>query len=161
MNLRDELSQEQERWSASGFYKKFERTIVYILTALIALVIALATWHLALTVLVLARTDKVNPSNYEVFQSVFGAVFTVLIALEFKNSLLVTLHSHESVVQVRSVVLIALLASVRKFIIIDINNANPAVIAALAAAALSLGLIYRLVREPAPGDVRTSEGRDG
>jgi uncharacterized membrane protein (DUF373 family) len=118
-----------------------------VLTALIALVIVLATWHLALTVLALVKTDAVDPSNYEVFQSVFGAVFTVLIAIEFKNSLLVTIHSRESVVQVRSVVLIALLALARKYIIIDIKVVSPATIAAIAAATLSLGLIYRLIQD--------------
>jgi uncharacterized membrane protein (DUF373 family) len=92
--------------------------------------------------------DQVNPANYEVFQVVFGAVFTVLIALEFKNSLLVTIHARESVVQVRSVVLIALLALVRKFIIIEVNTVRPAMIAAIAFATLSLGLVYWLVRDP-------------
>jgi uncharacterized membrane protein (DUF373 family) len=148
MKLRDELSQEHERWSASSFYQKFERAVVYVLTALIAIVIALATWRLALTILALVMADMVNPANYAVFQAVFGAVFTVFIALEFKNSLLVTLHSRESVVQVRSVVLIALIALVRKFIIIDVNTASPAMIGAIAVATLSLGVVYWLVRDP-------------
>jgi uncharacterized membrane protein (DUF373 family) len=146
MSLRDELKREQEHWSASNFYRKFERAIVYALTALIAIVIAFATWRLALTILALVMSDQVDPSNYEIFQSVFGAVFTVLIALEFKQTLLITLHSQESVVQVRSVILIALLALVRKFIIIDVHTVQPSMVAALAAAALSLGLVYMLVR---------------
>jgi uncharacterized membrane protein (DUF373 family) len=156
MKLRDELSQEHQRWSASSFYKKFERAVVFVLTALIAIVIALATWRLALTVFALVRADMVNPADYEIFQTVFGSVFTVLIALEFKNSLLVTLHTHESVVQVRSVVLIALLALVRKFIIIDVNVVSPSTIAAIAGATLSLGLIYRLVPDPNRREVRGS-----
>ena len=160
MKLRDELNQEHERWSASSFYKKFERAVVYVLTALIAMVIALATWRLALTVVALVTTDRVNPADYEIFQTVFGAVFTVLIALEFKNSLLVTLRARDSVVQVRSVVLIALLALVRKFIIIDINVVSPAMIAAIAGATLSLGLIYRLVRDPNRSEVRSSDESD-
>lgn len=157
MSLRDELSEEHIRWAASSFYKKFERVVVYVLTALIAIVVALSTWRLALTVLDLARSDMVDPSNYEVFQAVFGAVFTVLIALEFKNSLLVTLHTNESVVQVRSVVLIALLALVRKFIIIDVHTVSPSMIAAIAIATLSLGVVYRLVRD---WDMSGSRGPD-
>ncbi len=148
MKLRDELGQEHARWSASSFYRKFERAVVYVLTALVAIVIAMATWRLALTIFDLVMADQVNPSNYEIFQTVFGAVFTVLIALEFKQTLLVTLHSGEGVVQVRSVVLIALLALVRKFIIIDVKTVQPAMIGALAAATLSLGLVYWLVRNP-------------
>jgi uncharacterized membrane protein (DUF373 family) len=152
MRLRDELSLEHQRWSASNFYRKFERAVVYVLTALIAIVIALATWRLALAILALVISDMVDPTNYAVFQAVFGAVFTVFIALEFKNSLLVTLHSRESVVQVRSVVLIALIALVRKFIIIDINTTSPAMIGAIAVATLSLGVVYWLVRDQNRGE---------
>ena len=47
-------------------------------------------------------------------------IFTVIIALEFKHSLLVVLARRESVVQVRSVILIAMLAMVLKFIILDL-----------------------------------------
>jgi uncharacterized membrane protein (DUF373 family) len=160
MKLRDELNQDHERWSASSFYKKFERVVVYVLTALIAMVIALATWHLALTVFALVTADMVNPADYVIFQTVFGAVFTVLIALEFKNSLLVTLRAPESVVQVRSVVLIALLALVRKLIIIDVNAVSPAMIAAIAGATLSLGMVYRLVPDPNRREVRSSDESD-
>jgi uncharacterized membrane protein (DUF373 family) len=150
-NLRDELNRERKLWPVSTFYQKFERAVVYVLTALIAIVISVATWRLALTIFSLVMSDQVDPANYEIFQVVFGAVFTVLIALEFKNSLLVTLHASESVIQVRSVVLIALLALVRKFIIIDVNAARPSMIAAIAAATLSLGLVYWLVRNPDRG----------
>jgi uncharacterized membrane protein (DUF373 family) len=152
MNLRDELSQEHQRWSASSFYRKFERGVVYVLTALIAIVIVLATLRLALTIFELVMAYQVNPSNYEIFQTVFGAVFTVLIALEFKQTLLITLHGRDSVVQVRSVVLIALLALVRKFIIIDVKTVQPAMIGALAVATLSLGVVYWLIRNPRPDE---------
>jgi uncharacterized membrane protein (DUF373 family) len=148
VNLHDELSHERERWSASNFYQKFERAVVYVLTALITVVIVFATWRLALTIIALIVSDQVDPSNFEFFQAVFGAVFTVLIALEFKQTLLVTLRAGESVVQVRSVILIALLALVRKFIIIDVHTVQPEMIAAIAVAALSLGVVYRLVRRP-------------
>jgi hypothetical protein len=73
-------------------------------------------------------------------------VLTVLIAMEFKHSLLIVLHQQRDIVQIRSVVLIALLAMVRKFIILDIYQTQPAVVFALAAASLSLGIVFWLVR---------------
>ena len=112
MKLREEFGREQRRWSASTLYQNFERVVVYLLTGLIAVVVATATWRLVLTVMALVSADRMDPSQYEVFQGVFGAMFTVLIALEFRHSMWVTLHSDRSVVQVRSVVLIALLALV-------------------------------------------------
>jgi uncharacterized membrane protein (DUF373 family) len=65
--------------------------------------------------------------------------------------LLIVLHQQRDIVQIRSVVLIALLAMVRKFIILDIYQTQPAVVFALAAASISLGIVFWLVRnEDAP-----------
>jgi hypothetical protein len=43
IKLRDELNEEHARWPASGLCRKFKRAVVYILTALVAIVIVLAT----------------------------------------------------------------------------------------------------------------------
>ncbi len=149
MKLREEFGREYRRWSASTLYQNFERLVVYVLTGLIAVVVATATWRLVLTVIELVSADRVDPSQYEVFQGVFGAIFTVLIALEFRHSMWVTLHSDRSVVQVRSVVLIALLALVRKFIILDIKTVSSSTIGSIAAAVVSLGVVYWLIRQDA------------
>jgi Phosphate-starvation-inducible E family len=59
-----------------------------------------------------------------------GMVLTVLIALEFKHTLLVVKHHRHAIVEVRAVVLIALLALVRRFIILDLYQTPPPVLAA-------------------------------
>ena len=74
-------------------------------------------------------------------------IFTVIIALEFKRSLLVVAERRDSVVQVRAVVLIALLAVVRKLIILDCSRIRPMQVLALAGAILALGIVYWLVRD--------------
>ena len=74
-------------------------------------------------------------------------ILTVLIALEFNHSILSVLERKQSIVQVRTVVLIALLALVRKFIILDISQAEPLTIIGLAAAILALGSVHWLVRD--------------
>ena len=62
-----------------------------------------------------------DPTEHVVFQTVFGMIFTVIIALEFKRSLLIVVtERHNSIVQVRTVVLLAMLAMVRKLIILDL-----------------------------------------
>lgn len=60
--------------------------------------------------------------------------------------MLIVLHQQRDIVQIRSVVLIALLAMVRKFIILDIYQTQTTVVFALAAASLSLGIVFWLVR---------------
>lgn len=118
-----------------------------VLTVLIVGVVASAVWHLSLAVLALLFTGGVDPANPQVFQAVFGMIFTVIIALEFKLSLLVVLARQESVVRVRSIVLIAMLAVARKFIILDLHETEPPALFALAAAILALGVVYWLVRD--------------
>jgi uncharacterized membrane protein (DUF373 family) len=53
----------------------------------------------------------------------------------------------ESVVQIRSVVTIALLAICRKVIIFDLRETDAAQLFALAAAILALGVVYWLIRD--------------
>lgn len=100
-----------------------------ILTLLIALVIAAAVWHLVIRIAMLLVLDTVDPANQALFHTIFGMIMTVLIALEFKHSLL------------------GMLALIRKFIIIDVTRTEPAAIIGLALAVLALGGVYWLVRE--------------
>jgi uncharacterized membrane protein (DUF373 family) len=130
-----------------SFYESFEHSVVLILTLLIIGIVASATWHLMQVVGLLIVTDEVHPANQAVFQTVFGMIFTVIIALEFKHSLLIVLARQESVVRVRSIILIAMLAMVRKFIILDLGETASNALFALSAAILALGIVYWLVRE--------------
>ncbi len=134
-------------FSRLNLYERFEHLVVLVLTVIIVTVVASASWHLAVAVFVLLLADQLDPSNQQVFQSLFGMIFTVIIALEFKHSLLVGLARQESVVRVQSIVLIALLAVTRKFIILDLKATAPAEMFALASAILALGVVYWLVRD--------------
>lgn len=148
MQLRDELAAAQARWGVLTFYERFEHVVILILTGLIAVVIVSAVWNLALKILFsLVLSDSFDPTDHAVFQAVFGMIFTVIIALEFKRSLLVIAERRETVVQVRTVILIAMLAVVRKLIILDLATTNAQQLFALAAAILALGGVYWLVRD--------------
>ena len=148
MRLKDELSRGRQQWRLLTFYQKFEHAVMLVLTALIAIVVALAVWNLVLKVLLsILSTGGLDPTDYTVFQALFGMIFTVIIALEFKRSLLVVVERRHGVVQVRTVVLIALLAIVRKLMIIDLSTADAQQVLALAATVLALGAVFWLVRD--------------
>lgn len=93
-----------------------------------------------------------NPLDHNVFQSVFGMIMALLIAMEFKHSIVRIALRRDSIIQVKNVILIgligliALIALVRKFVILD-PEASPGKIAALAGASLTLGATYWLLRE--------------
>ena len=84
--------------------------------------ITFAIWNLALKILTSIFAAGFDPTDYAVFQAVFGMIFTVIIALELKRSLLGLDERQNSVVRVRAVVLIALLVVVRKGIFLDVSG---------------------------------------
>ena len=145
LNVASETAELRAKWQTLSLYEKFEQTVVSVLTLVIAGIVTIATWQLLLHTLNLVESHLVNLADSQVFQSIFGMVLTVLIALEFKHTLLVVKHHRRAIVQVRAVVLIALLALVRRFIILDLYQTTPSVIAALAGATLALGVVFWLV----------------
>src|SRR5689334_9423335 len=136
-----------QHWRQLSLYYKFEHVVIGVLTVLIAGLVLLALWNLVLKIVGSIVATGIDPTDYAVFQAVFGMIFTVIIALEFERSLLVLAKRERGVVQVRTVILNALLSIVRKLIIMDMGAADAAEIFALAAAVLALGAVYWLVRE--------------
>ncbi|HBU4090226.1 TPA: phosphate-starvation-inducible PsiE family protein, partial [Klebsiella pneumoniae] len=86
------------------------------------------------------------PLDHKVFQTVFGMIMTLLIAMEFKHSIVRVALRRDSIIQVKTVILIGLIALARKFVILD-PETGPAKVAALAGATLALGATYWLLRE--------------
>lgn len=146
-------------WRIMTFYERFEQVIALTLSAMIAIVIVVSLVQLMRTIFVLLILESFNPLEHQVFQTVFGMIMTLLIAMEFKHSILKVALRRDSIIQVKTVVLIALLALSRKFIILD-ADAGPSKIAALAGAALALGLVYWLLRDRDLRDHAAHAGRD-
>ena len=148
MQWQERFRRARAEWMLLTFYERFEQVVILILTGLIAIVVVFAVWNLGLKIFhAVLSPQNFDPTDYTVFQAIFGAIFTVIIALEFKRSLLVVAQRQESIVQVRTVILIALLAIVRKVIILDLASTEALQLFALAAAILALGAVYWLVRD--------------
>lgn len=143
------LKEFQFQWRLMNSYERFEQLVVLALGLMIAAVIVIALVQLYRRVLPLLITGAIDPLDHAVFQSLFGAMFTVLIAMEFKHSIVRVALRRNSIVQVRTVLLIALLALSRKFVILDAAATPAATIGALAFATLVLGIVCYLLREPA------------
>ncbi len=147
MKQTETRSKVREDWSAMTLYERFEQAAIVVLTGIIMIIIVSALWQLIREVGLRLLLGGLDPLDYRTFQAVFGMIFTVVIALEFKRSLLVAVERRFGVVQARSIILIALLAIVRKFIILDLSETEASKIGALAATVLALGLVYWLVRD--------------
>jgi len=156
MSIKEEFKDARAKFKLLSLYQRFEHLVVMFLTALIAIIVIAAVWNLSLKILFgLVLSGSLDPSDYSVFQAVFGMIFTVIIALEFKKSLLVVAERRDTVVQIRSVVMIALLAICRKVIILDLSETDALHVLAFAAAILALGVVYWLVGD---SDQRLGEG---
>jgi uncharacterized membrane protein (DUF373 family) len=136
-----------EQWPTLTFYQRFESAIALALTLIITIIILVALFHLTVEVIGGLVLGRVNPLEYKVFQTVFGEIMTVLIALEFNHTLLYVVTREQSIIQTKVVLLIALLAMARKFIILDLQETTLEELLGLAAVTLALGITYWLMRE--------------
>ena len=140
------LDEMRSQWRLMTVYERFEQVVAITLSGVMSMVIVISLIQLIRLVVTLLVMDALNPLDHKVFQLVFGATMTLLIAMEFKHSIVKVALRKESIIQVKTVILIAILALARKFIILD-PDVDPAKVAALAGTILTLGLTYWLMRE--------------
>ena len=149
-----------EEWKLLSLYERFEKIVCIILSFFVALIIVCATYKLGYHILVLFWKHGIDPLEHKSFKALFGMIMIVLIALEFKHSIVKVIADQESIVQVKTVLLIAILAISRKMIILDLKATPPVAIFSLAAVLLALGLVYWLMRERDDRLCRQDENRD-
>jgi uncharacterized membrane protein (DUF373 family) len=145
--IKAEIRNVRARWALMTLYERFEQIVAIALSLIIAILIIIALVQLYERVLPLVLGGALDPLDHEVFQALFGSIFTVLIAMEFKHSIVKAAIRRDSIIQVRTVVLIALLAMSRKFVILDASVTPAPTIAALAAVTLVLGAVYWLLQD--------------
>jgi uncharacterized membrane protein (DUF373 family) len=143
-----------EEWSTLTLYQRFESLVAFLLTLLVTFVIAIALYRLMMEIVWGLFLGILNPLEHRVFQSVFGQIMTVLIALEFNHTLRYVVAREQSIIHTKVVLLISLLALARKFIILDLKETSPNQMFALASVTIALGITYWLIRDR---DNRVSE----
>jgi hypothetical protein len=91
----------------------FEQIVTWVLVAMVGLIVCVALFRLVVDVVRLLLVQALDPLGHEVFQTVFGAMMTVLIALEFSHQHRARLVPAERNRPGQTVLLIALLALAR------------------------------------------------
>lgn len=125
-------------------YARFERITAGLLTIGMAIVIVFGLVHVGRGLYEIAF-GAVPGWEYSDFQNMFDRVLAVIIALELSRSVQQTAAGKHGLAQVRTVVLIGVLAVVRKLIVLEIETTSGAFLAGLAAAILALGVVYTLI----------------
>jgi uncharacterized membrane protein (DUF373 family) len=140
----------KEGRTGRSLYERFEQGILTVLVVVISLMVVYAT-ILAVVDIVGDARQGMNFLTTEVLQDAFGSLLTVLILLEFNHSIVLALRTRTGAIQVRVVVLIAILALARKLILLDYKTASLETLLGLGGIALALGALYWLI---ANGDRR-------
>jgi len=137
----------KSEWAILSYYQRFESLVAFALTLVVVSIILVALYRLASEVIVGLLLGVLDPLDHRIFQSVFGEIMTLLIALEFNHTLQYVVKREQSIIQTKVVLLIALLAMARKFIILDLGAVSGEQLLGLAAITLVLGVVYWLMRE--------------
>jgi uncharacterized membrane protein (DUF373 family) len=132
-------------WPALTAYQRFEAAVAFLLTVIIAAIIAIALVRLIVTVIDTLVLDALNPLEHTVFQFVFGEILTLLIALEFNHTLQYVVSGQRGIVHARVVIVIALLALARKIIVTDLTAPSPGWLLGLGGLVVALGVAYWLL----------------
>lgn len=134
----------KKEWKDLTLHERFEQIVSRIIMLFIAAVIV---YSLVLVAIELVKDFTQSPDflGTELLQDVFGSLLTVLILLEFNHSIATSLSNKSGILQVRVVVLIAILVVARKIILLDFKTATLENLAGVAGMALALGVLYWLL----------------
>ncbi len=132
-------------WRELGFYERFEQIAAIFLSVLVSVIVLFACIQIADDVynLLIWKTEPFSPDT---FRNLFAGVLTVLIALEFNHSIVQVIERKQSIVQVRIVVQIAILALVRKFILLDLAKTEAMILIGLGVLVFSLAALHWVVK---------------
>lgn len=94
------------QWDILTHYQRFESAVAFVLTVVIAIIAIVALYRLCIGVVTGLVVGAVDPLEQSVFQSLFGQIMTLLIALEINHTLrYVVIHSQIPVRTSRSCVI--------------------------------------------------------
>jgi uncharacterized membrane protein (DUF373 family) len=135
------------RWLDNTFtklYVRLERAVAWALTAGMAVVILLAAGFFLVGVW--ERLFDVSTDwDYRTFQALFDRVLAAVIALELAHSIQQMASGKHGLIQVRTVILIGILAVVRKLILLEIASTEGLFLIGLGVTVLALSVAYALI----------------
>lgn len=123
-------------------YHLVERVIAAVLLVGMVAVVVLATYSFFRTLVSVTFAENAA-LDYTQFQTLFDRVLAAVIALELAHSIRQMVAGDHGIGQLRTVIVIGMLAVVRKLIVLEVDNATGLFLIGIAAAvaALAAGLV--------------------
>jgi len=144
----------KQLWPEMSLFERFEYVVMLFVSFMLAIIILVALIRLVENVYALLLEQVTDHTGFKAFQATFGMLLTLLIAFEFRNSINAMMEGKGLLIQVKIVVLIAIIALARKFLVLDAKEYDAGMMAAYGFIALSLGVVYWLLSK------RESEDKD-
>jgi uncharacterized membrane protein (DUF373 family) len=127
-------------------YDQFERIISVILLITISIIILYATGLMMIT-LAGDFHAGLHFAEQGALKDTFGLILSLLILIEFNHSLVLAIRRRSGIIEVRVVILIAIIVIARKLILLDYANTTLEMLLGLGGLALSLGALYWLLTD--------------
>ena len=135
-----------EHWKHLTIYDYFEQIGFRILIFFISLIVIHSLISIGVK-LVQDFSQGVLAGEGQVMKEAFGLILTVIILLEFNHSIVSAMRSHTGAIQVRIVVVIAIIVMARKLILLDYQTAKLETLLGYGGLALALGILYWLIAD--------------
>lgn len=139
------FSEIKAAWPRLTIFERFEIVVAYIIMLIIALIVIVALIRLGKNVFTELVFHAVDPLEFVIFQRIFGNILTLLIAIEFMHTIVGVLQGRSHIFQVKTIILIALIAIARKFIVMDKTMTGDQMLG-LAVITLALGAVYWVLK---------------
>jgi uncharacterized membrane protein (DUF373 family) len=128
--------------------KSFEKIIIRVLVALMALVLLLSTVELTWVIVKDIITPPILILEIDELLEIFGLFMLVLIGLELLDTIAKT-YMGESTDHAQIVMAVAIIAIARKVIILDVKDLSGLALVGIAAIILALSIGYYLIKKKA------------
>jgi uncharacterized membrane protein (DUF373 family) len=143
MALRDILKSGDSLYE---LYTRFELIVSAVLLFFVSLIILYSLAVLAST-LFSEFFSNIHIIEATALKDTFGLILSVLILIEFNHSIALSMHRRSGVLQVRVIVVIAIIVIARKLILLDYAAVSLQTLIGLGGLALALGALYWLLSE--------------
>jgi uncharacterized membrane protein (DUF373 family) len=136
----------KREWRELTYYRWFEKIA---LRAVLFFLAVITAYTIVFVGIQLFDDLRLGTSFLEkaALQETFGSILTILILLEFNHSVFVAITERSGAIQVRIVVLIAVLAIVRKLMLQDFASTTLQTMVGFSGLLLSLGGLYWLISD--------------
>jgi uncharacterized membrane protein (DUF373 family) len=125
-------------------YERFSAGVAAVLLLGVLVVVVLAAVSFLRLTFEVAMSEPTNVS-FTQLQGLFDLLLGAIIALELAHSVHLMVTGQRGFAQVRIVLIIGILAVVRKLIVIEVDDVSGSLLLGLAAAIIALGSIFALL----------------